>query len=434
MKLFGWKSAGRAVARPLLSHGFSTWGSADWPRSYEAQLRELYLGNAVAQRAVRLVAEGVASAPLGTSEPKALALVSATSGGQSLLETVAMQLLLHGNAYVELLAGPDGAPAELFALRPERVSVEPDPRGWPMAFVYRAGAATTRLASDRVIHIRTHHPLDDHYGLGCLDAAAGAMAAHNAATRWNKALLDNAARPSGALVAEGSETLTTDQFTRLRKEMEESFSGSGNAGRPMLLEGGLRWQAMSLSPTDMDFAGLKAAAAREIALAFGVPSVLLGLPGDATYANYREANKALWRQAILPLAGKILDALAEGLRPWFAGLKLSVDLDQVPALSEDRERLWAQLAAADFMTVNEKRAMVGLEALRPAANTPEVPDEGGEMETKFNPWHDPDNGQFTFAEGGVRSQGGGGMANKPDTSMAERPKKAQTASRSGKNR
>ena len=115
-------------------------------------------------------------------------------------------------------------------------------------------------------------------------------------------------------------------------------------------------------------------------------------------------------------------------------MKLSVDLDQVPALSEDRERLWQQLAAADFMTVNEKRAMVGLEALRPAANTPEVPDEGGEMETKFNPWHDPDNGQFTFAEGGVRSQGGGGMANKPDTSLAERPKKAQTASRSGKNR
>ncbi|WP_219894675.1 phage portal protein [Aquisediminimonas profunda] len=417
MKLFGWKSAGRAVARPLLAHGFSTWGSADWPRSYEAQLRELYLGNAVAQRAVRLVAEGVASAPLGTSDPKALALVSATSGGQSLLETVAMQLLLHGNAYVELLAGPDGAPAELFALRPERVSVEPDPRGWPMAFVYRAGAATTRLASDRVIHIRTHHPLDDHYGLGCLDAAAGAMAAHNAATRWNKALLDNAARPSGALVAEGSETLTTDQFTRLRQEMEESFSGSGNVGRPMLLEGGLRWQAMSLSPTDMDFAGLKAAAAREIALAFGVPSVLLGLPGDATYANYREANKALWRQAILPLAGKILDALAEGLSPWFAGLKLSVDLDQVPALSEDRERLWAQVNGADFVTVNEKRAMVGLEPIAPAVEMPKARDEGGGVETKFNPWHDPGNGQFAQSGQGVRSDGAAssGSAAAPST-------------------
>ena len=364
MKLFGWKSAGRAVARPVLSHGYSTWGAVGWPRSYEAQLRELYLGNAVAQRAVRLVAEGVASAPLVASDPRARALVAATSVGQSLLETVAMQLLLHGNAYVELLGRPDGTVVELFALRPERVSVEPDPRGWPMAFVYRAGAAATRLASDRVIHIRTHHPLDDHYGLGCLDAAAGAMAAHNAATRWNKALLDNAARPSGALVTEGSDTLTADQFTRLQREMEESFAGAANAGRPMLLEGGLKWQAMSLSPADMDFAGLKAAAAREIGLAFGVPPVLLGLPGDATYANYREANKALWRQAILPLAGKILDALAEGLAPWFAGLSLSVDLDQVPALSEDRERLWAQVSAADFLTVEEKRRVLKLEPLK----------------------------------------------------------------------
>ena len=89
--------------------------------------------------------------------------------------------------------------------------------------------------------------------------------------------------------------------------------------------------------------------------------MLLGLPGDATYANYREANKALWRQAILPLAAKILDALSEGLRPWFADLSLKVDVDQVSALSEDRERLWAQVAGADFLTMEEKRATVGLD-------------------------------------------------------------------------
>lgn len=361
MKLFGRKSAGREASRPVLSRAFSSWSTGEWPRAYEAQVRELYLVNAVAQRAVRLVAEGVASAPLSPADPVALALVAATSGGQALLETVAAQLLLHGNAYVEMLPGLDGRPAELFALRPERVTVEADARGWPAAFLYRVGGAATRLPSERVIHIRTHHPLDDHYGLGCLDAAAGAMAAHNAATKWNKALLDNAARPSGALVTDGAETLTADQFGRLKAELQDGFAGAANAGRPLLLEGGLKWQALSLSPADMDFAALKAAAAREIALAFGVPPMLLGLPGDATYANYREANKALWRLAILPLAGKILDALAEGLRPWFAELTLAVDPDRVVALSEDRERLWAQVSAADFLTPEERRAMVGLE-------------------------------------------------------------------------
>src|SRR5690606_21629198 len=118
--------------------------------------------------------------------------------------------------------------------------------------------------------------------------------------------LENAARPSGALVMEsggkdGWSGLTADQFERLKGELEAAFSGAGNAGRPMVLEGGMKWQAMSLTPADMDFAALKAAAARDIALAFGVPPMLLGLPGDNTYANYREANRALWRLTLLPL-------------------------------------------------------------------------------------------------------------------------------------
>ena len=69
------------------------------------------------------------------------------------------------------------------------------------------------------------HPLDDHYGLGSLDAAAGPMAVHRAAMTWNKALLDNAARPSGALVHEATEPLSADQFDRLRDELASGFSG-----------------------------------------------------------------------------------------------------------------------------------------------------------------------------------------------------------------
>jgi phage portal protein BeeE len=110
----------------------------------------------------------------------------------------------------------------------------------------------------------------------------------------------------------------------------------------------------------MDFVGLKAAAAREIALAFGVPPMLLGLPGDSTYANYKEANRALWRLAILPLAETILKGLAQGLSGWFPGAELRVAMDRVPALAEDRERLWRQVNSAGFLTPEEKRTMVGL--------------------------------------------------------------------------
>ena len=263
-------------------------------------------------------------------------------------------------------------PAALFALRPERVSVETDAQGWPVGYVYRAGAAVTRYPAESIgdraglLHIRGFHPLDDHYGAGCLGAASAAVEVHNAAAKWNRALLNNAARPSGAVTyqpGDGS-VLSAEQYARLKAEMETGFAGAANAGRPMLLEGGLSWQAMSLTPAEMDFARARDTAAREIALAFGVPPLLLGLPGDATYANYKEANIALWRLTLLPLTARILSALSAHLQHWWPGLVVSVDRDAVPALSEDRERLWAQVSAAAFLSDAEKRALLGLEAGR----------------------------------------------------------------------
>lgn len=362
---------------PLGRSFISPWiASAEWhadqsrgPINYPVAIREAYLKNPVAQRAVRLVAESVGGAPVTASDPELLALVSERSAGQPLLETLAAHLMLHGNGYVQVLRDADGHPVELFALRPERVTILPDAGGWPAAFAYKVGEKAMRIEAlddfgrPNLIHVRHFHPLDDHYGAGCLEAADEAVAIHNAAARWNRSLLENAARPSGALVYDPGEpgaALSSDQFERIKAELTAAYAGQVNAGRPMLLEGGLKWQAMSLSPADMDFVGLKAAAAREIALAFGVPPMLLGLPGDNAYANYREANRALWRLAILPLAENILGGLCQALWPWFADAWLRIDLDRVTALSEDRERLWRQVSAADFLSDAEKREMVGL--------------------------------------------------------------------------
>jgi HK97 family phage portal protein len=406
MKFWFGRKAGRAGVRPFL---FRAWGAApsvgDWPRSYEAQVRDAYLANPIAQRAVRLVAECVAWAPVyevgdsyhfpqgqqreGAGARKMETVPALSLVDPSLLETVASQLLLHGNAFVQILTDGAGEPAELFALRPERVKVEADAGGWPAAYLYRAGEAKSRfpakdgLGRPSVVHLKAMHPLDDHYGLGCLGAAAGAVAVHNAAARWNKALLDNAARPSGALVFDSGgdgATLSAEQFARLRREIDEEFAGAANAGRPMLLEGGLRWQALSLSPADMDFTGLKAAAAREIALAFGVPPMLLGLPGDSTYANYREANRALWRLTVLPLAGRMLSGIGGALAAWRPGLKLAVDTDQISALAEDRERLWRQVSAADFLSDAEKREMLGFAGDGLPDRPPSSADERGQRD------------------------------------------------------
>jgi HK97 family phage portal protein len=356
---------------------FASGGKARWtPRDYAALAREGYLANAVVHRAVRMIAENAASCVYllyeGARELEAhpllqlLARPNPRQDGASLFETLYAHMLLSGNAYVEGVTLGDDV-RELYVLRPDRMKVVPGADGWAEAYEYSVGGRSVRFdqSAQRVppiLHLTFFHPLDDHYGLAPLEAAAVAVDTHNASSTWNKALLDNAARPSGALVYAGPEgaVLSDSQFERLKRELTDTYQGAANAGRPLLLEGGLDWKAMSLTPKEMDFLEAKNAAAREIALAFGVPPMLLGIPGDNTYANFQEANRVFWRQTVLPLAARVGSSLAQWLSPQFGeGVRLVIDTDRIEALASDRNALWERVTAAPFLTLNEKREAVG---------------------------------------------------------------------------
>jgi len=356
---------------------FSSVGRPVWtPRDYAALAREGFSRNPVVYRAVRMVAEAAASVPWVVYEGereaaehplgRLLARPNPRLGGAEFLEGLYGHLLVAGNAYVEAIA-VEGAVRELHVLRPDRMKVVPGADGWPEAYEYSVGGRSVRFPADDapvrpILHLALFHPLSDHYGFAPIEAAQTSLDVHNAAGAWTKALLDNSARPSGALVYTGGDgaNLSDEQFERLKAELEEGFTGGRNAGRPLLLEGGLDWKAMALTPRDMDFAEAKATAAREIALAFGVPPMLLGIPGDNTFANYQEANRALWRQTVLPLVGRTAQAIGAWLAPAFGErLRLGFDADAIDALSAEREALWARVGAATFLTDDEKRAAVG---------------------------------------------------------------------------
>ena len=338
-----------------------------------------FLKNPVAYRCVKVIAEAASAVPVVVQDADrrfdvhpVLDLLSAPNPGQSgaaLFESFFGHLLLSGDGYFEAAGiGAAGGPRELYVLRSDRMRVVPGDDGWPVAYEYRAGAGkhVFDMRQDRVpvLHVKAFHPQDDHYGLSPLQAAATAIDVHNSAAAWSKALLDNAARPSGAIVYKGVDglgQLGQDQYDRLVDELEANHQGAANAGRPMLLEGGLDWKPMGFSPSDMEFHRTKEAAARDVALAFGVPPMLLGLPGDNTYANYQEAHRAFYRLTILPLVGKVLAALSAWLAGHYgAAVQLKVDFDNVPALADEREALWRRISTADFLSDGEKRALLGL--------------------------------------------------------------------------
>ncbi|MFZ4788640.1 MAG: phage portal protein [Beijerinckiaceae bacterium] len=382
----------RAFARPNHSKTSATGpmmalyqtGRPVWtPRDYASLAKEGFQTNPIVYRAVRMIAEAAASVPLllydGGKELadhpllRLMATPNPRDSGTVLREALFGYLLVSGNAYLEAVSDSKQV-RELYALRPDRMRVVPGADGWPAGYEYQVGGQAVQFDQHaapvpQILHLTLFHPLNDHYGLSPMEAAAASIDIHNAAGGWNKALLDNAARPSGALVYAGppGATLGAEQFERLKSELEASFQGSANAGRPLLLEGGLDWKPLSLTPKDMDFMEAKAAAARDIALAFGVPPMLLGLPGDNTYANYAEANRIFWRQTVIPLASRIADSIAHWLSPVYGAVKLQPDLDRIDALSQEREALWSRLGKANFLNVDEKREAVGYGPLHGAS-------------------------------------------------------------------
>ena len=360
----------RSATAPLIA--LHQAGRPQWtPRNYAALAQEGCASNAIGYRCVRMIAEAAGSLPWlmydGDDEVVThplLDLLKRPNPGQpgrEFGEQLYGFLMVAGNAYVEKV-DIDGRPRELYALRPDRMKAVASGNGWAEAYEYSVNGQSVRLPREAVLQLRLFNPLNDLYGMSPLEAAQRAIDTHNAASAWNKAMLDNSARPSGALVyAAADGHLTTEQFERLKTELEDSYQGAANAGRPMVLEGGLDWKEMGYSPKDMEYSAAKDGAAREIALSFGVPPMLLGIPGDNTFANFMEANRSFWRQTVLPMASRMAEAMTGFLCA--GNLRLVHDLDQVEALSVDREALWARLGKAEFLTDEEKRQAVGYGAM-----------------------------------------------------------------------
>jgi HK97 family phage portal protein len=346
------------------------------PRRYDTLAEEGYRQNVIAFRAINLVARGVASIPLTlfrgeerVDEHPLLAVLARPNPRVKGVNFMANLVGFHqiaGNAYV-LAVGPDGRPPkELWLLRPDTMSVLEGKNGIPSGFRQQLAGRTQDFAPDHVLHWKTFNPLSDWYGMAPLDSAALAVDAHNEGSRWNLALIQNGGTPSGVLYQEDGETPLTDtQFENLKAQVEEHYTGALNAGRPLLLEGGLKWQDMGMSPKDMDWGSAKNMNAREIAVAFGVPPQMLGIPDSQTYSNYAEARQSVWEETIIPLAEEIVCELNGWLVPQFendvrAKLKLKLDLDEIPALAHKRAAKFERINSADFLSVNEKRKALGL--------------------------------------------------------------------------
>lgn len=367
-----WSSESKASATGSIA-AVTRVGAASWgDRTYVRFAEDAYRRNAIAYACINRIASSVASVPLflmnGPQELEAhplldlLARPNPGQGGKKFIEQLVSYLLIAGECYVERV-DTNGKPVELYNLRPDRMTMKIGNTGQPVEYMFTVNQRSVTFPVDIVsgqspiLHIRSFHPTDDYRGLSPVEAALYDVESFVSSKAYNKALLDNSGSPSGLLVTE--KPVAQAQFDRLKQQIDETFTGPRNAGRPMILDDGMKWEQMGLSPRDMMFQEGQRENSRAIALVFGVPPMVLGIPGDNTYSNYAEANLAFWRQTVLPMAEMIIGELNAWFSNTYPGLTIEADLDGIPALATERQVVWDKVAAADFLTINEKREALG---------------------------------------------------------------------------
>ena len=355
--------------------------------TYQQLAKEGYLKNAIVYRCVNEISKGASAVPLLlkngdeiVEQHPLIDLLNRPNPLQSYSEffnSLFGYVLLGGNAYILKVGSDMGTPQELHQLRPDRMVIKGSGNPIPDRYEYVVNGRVQKTYKvdqvngySEVKHVKLWNPLDDYYGLSPMSAAAVEVDQFNMSSKHNVNLLQNGARPSGAVIFKPQDdagfaaNLSESQRQQLLTDLNNRFSGAGNAGRPMLLEGDFDWKEMGLTPKDMDFHRLKNMAATDIALCFGVPSQLVGVPDAQTYANVSEARLALYEETIIPHLRKIQSDLNEWLVPLYDDrLKLEFDIDSIPALSERKRKTYENVTSAvreGIMTRNEAREQIGL--------------------------------------------------------------------------
>ncbi len=377
MRLFPklWTKASRAFSIHFQGMAHASWT----PRRYDAFGKEAYVINVIGYSAINRIASAISTieweAWKGDKqilEHPLLDLLKRPNplqSGPDWWKTRVSYFLLSGNMYDERILDSGGRPKELWSLRPDRMTVVESATGMPSGFKYKVGGKTILFPANSItgdsdiLHTKMFHPFNDWYGLSPIEAAAYSVDQHNQSMNWVQSLLQNSARPSGALIADKETPLSDDEYKRLKQEMEEKYSGSENAGRPILLEGGLDWKPMSFSPDDMEILKTEESAARNISLAFGVPPLLLNIPGDNTFANYREARLGFYEDTILPFINYTISEFNQWMSPIYDGVEVRPNKDKIEALADKRAKMWEMADKSLDLTLNESRALKGHDPL-----------------------------------------------------------------------
>ena len=372
------------VARLAVQSGHG--GAIYSDQDYEKFSKETYLKNIIAYQCIEEIARsaalpswGVWERPEGEGEPSLVEthemseVLKRPNPNESfnflVLRAVAF-LTMAGNSFIErvvLSTRETVYPKELFVLRPDRVSLLMNKvSGQISGYEYRIGGGHSEVfevdpitGQGDLLQLRLFHPTDDFWGASPVMPASRDIDSNNEATDWNMSLLRNQGRPGMVFSLIGD--ISDAEFDRFEKHLATKFTGPENVGKNLILTGesGTKAEPYSYSPAEMEFIEGNKELCRNISRAFGVPPMLLGIPGDNTYSNYKEARLAFWEDTVTFYLRLLVGELNNWLFTKEDRLFLKYNSDDISALESRWETRWKRANESSFLSINEKRDLTG---------------------------------------------------------------------------
>lgn len=279
-------------------------------------------------------------------------------------EFMAAGIELQGNAFAEINRRGDGFITSLVPIRPDVVKVKRQSSG---SLEYRwsvEGREITR-SDKQVLHIRG--PLGDALsGASTLSVCRSAFDSAIAADGAAETVFANGIRSTGIFKTDSSVSLTKEQRTEFDDYLREKYQGARNTGRPLLLDRGMTFQSLDLSPEDAQMLETRGFGIEEICRIFGVPPHMVGHSEKSTSwgSGIEQQTLGFVKFSLRRRLKRIEQALEKQLLTKVerdAGVTIEFNLEGLlRGDSAGRSSFYQTMTQLGAMTINEVRSLENL--------------------------------------------------------------------------
>lgn len=281
------------------------------------------------------------------------------------VEWLMASTLLRGNGLAEIKTDMRGRVVGLVPIPWDYVAVQMLPSG-RLAYdivevinLYGATGRPRRLLEGEVLHLRDRSD-DGHIGRSRLSRAGAVVGAALSVQEFAGALYDNGINPSGALEVEGK--LSPDALKRLAAVFKEAFAGPDKAAKALVLDQGVKWKQISVSPEDAELLASRKFTVEELARLYGVPPPLVQDYSKNTFTNAETAGRWFAQFTLQPWIRKLETEFARSVFSETSRATHELEIDLSGMMRGDYAARWAAHKIAvesEILTVDEVREVEG---------------------------------------------------------------------------